>query len=124
MEERCSQWAKHVDANQEWAILERMEDKHVKAKFFCIKDRVDKGEIKVIDCPAEEMWADILPKPLQGVAFRMMRAVLMNCLINYEDEEETPLMLAHFMLWIIGRRRKMVGSYPRCLVALYTTLCW
>jgi hypothetical protein len=63
--------------------------KHVKAKFFFIKDRVDEGEIKVIDCPAEEMWADILTKPLQGLAFRTMRAVLMNCPINYEDEEET-----------------------------------
>ncbi len=29
--------------------------KHVKAKFFFINDRVDEGEIKVIDCPAEEM---------------------------------------------------------------------
>jgi hypothetical protein len=29
--------------------------KHMKAKFFFIKDWVDDGEIKVIDCPAEEM---------------------------------------------------------------------
>ena len=61
----------------------------MKAKFFFIKDWVDKGEIKVIDCPAEEMWADILTKPLQGLAFRTMRAVLMICPINYKDEEET-----------------------------------
>ena len=38
------------------------------------------------------MWADILTKPLQGLAFRTMRAVLMNCLINYEDEEETEVI--------------------------------
>jgi hypothetical protein len=62
--------------------------KHIKAKFFFIKDRVDSGEIRVIDCPAEEMWADVLTKPLQGMAFRSMRAQLMNCAINYEDEEE------------------------------------
>ena len=43
--------------------------KHVKAKLLFIKDRVDEGEIKVIDCPAGEMWADILTKPLQGMAF-------------------------------------------------------
>ena len=42
----------------------------------------------MIDCPAEEMWADVLTKPLQGMAFRSMRAQLMNCAINYEDEEE------------------------------------
>jgi hypothetical protein len=44
--------------------------KHIKSKFFFIKDRVDSREIKVIDCPTEEMWADVLTKPLQGMAFR------------------------------------------------------
>jgi len=65
--------------------------KHIKAKFFFIKDRVDDGEIRVIDCPTEVMWADIMTKPLQGTAFRVMRAELMNCPVNYEDpsEEET-----------------------------------
>ncbi len=53
--------------------------KHIKAKFFFIKDRVDNGEIRVLDCPAKEMWADIMTKPLQGTAFRVMRAELMNC---------------------------------------------
>ncbi len=66
--------------------------KHIKAKFFFIKDRVEDGEIKVVDCPTEEMWADVMTKPLQGTAFRVMRAELMNCEINYEDpfEKETP----------------------------------
>jgi hypothetical protein len=62
--------------------------KHIKAKFFFIKDRVDNGEIKVMDCPAGKMWADVLTKPLQEMAFRTMRAVLINCPVNYEDEEE------------------------------------
>ena len=67
--------------------------KHIKAKFFFIKDRVDDGEIKVVDCPTEEMWADIMTKLLQGTAFRLMRAELMNCNVNYEDppEEEEPI---------------------------------
>jgi hypothetical protein len=30
--------------------------KHIKAKFFFIKDRVDDGEIKVLDCPTGDMW--------------------------------------------------------------------
>ena len=62
--------------------------KHIKAKFFFIKDRVDDGEIKVVDCPTEEMWADIMTKPLQGTAFQVMRAELMNCNVNYEDPPE------------------------------------
>ena len=65
--------------------------KHIKAKFFFIKDWVDNGEIKVIDCPAEEMWADILTKPLQGMAFQTMRAQFMNCAVNYEDLSNKPI---------------------------------
>ena len=40
------------------------------------------------DYPTEEMWADIMTKPLQGTAFRVMRAELMNFPVNYEDPEE------------------------------------
>jgi hypothetical protein len=46
--------------------------KHIKAKFFFIKDRIDNGEIRVVHHPTEEMWADVLTKPLQGKAFREM----------------------------------------------------
>jgi hypothetical protein len=38
--------------------------KHIKAKFFYIKDKVDVGDMQVIDCPTEEMWANILSKTL------------------------------------------------------------
>ena len=61
--------------------------KHIKAKFFFIKDRIDAGEVKVTHCPTGEMWADVLTKPLQGRAFRLMRSKLMNCSIDYEDEQ-------------------------------------
>jgi hypothetical protein len=61
--------------------------KHIKAKFFFIKDRVDDGEIKVLNCLTHEMWADVMTKPLQGMAFKIMRAELMNCPVNYEDPE-------------------------------------
>jgi hypothetical protein len=59
--------------------------KHIKAKFFFIKDRVDDGEIKVIDCGTKEIWADIMTKPLQGTAFKTMRAKLMICPLEYKD---------------------------------------
>jgi hypothetical protein len=61
-------------------------------KFFFIKDRVDDGEIKAIDCPTEEMCADIMTKLLQETAFQVMRAEIMNCPVNYEDpaEEQDP----------------------------------
>ena len=59
--------------------------KHIKAKFFFIKDIVDDGEVKVLDCPSE-----------QGTEFREMRAELMNRDVNYEDppeEEESESVL-------------------------------
>jgi hypothetical protein len=34
------------------------------------------------------MWADLMKKPSQGMAFRMMQAELMNCPVNYEEPEE------------------------------------
>ncbi len=42
----------------------------------------------MIDYPAEGMWADVMTKPLQGMAFRTMRLELMNCPVNYEDPPE------------------------------------
>jgi hypothetical protein len=61
--------------------------KHIEAKFFFIKDRIDDSEIRVIHHLTEEMWADILPKPLQGKASREMQVKLMNCSIDYEAQE-------------------------------------
>ena len=40
--------------------------KHIKAKFLFIKDKVNREEVKIVDCPAGVMWADVLTKPLQG----------------------------------------------------------
>jgi hypothetical protein len=68
-------------------MLSGKRTKHIKANFFFIKDRVDDREIKVFDCPTHEMWADVMTKPLQGMAFKVMRAELMNCPVNYEDPE-------------------------------------
>ena len=62
--------------------------KHIKEKFFFIKDKVDSEEVKIVDCPAGVMWADVLIKPLQGSEFRKMRDQLMNCAMEYKDEEE------------------------------------
>jgi hypothetical protein len=40
--------------------------KHIKAKYFLIKDYYDAGEIDLRYCPTDSMWADVLTKPLQG----------------------------------------------------------
>ncbi len=40
--------------------------KHIKAKYFLIKDYYNSGEIDLRYCPTDVMWADVLTKPFQG----------------------------------------------------------
>jgi hypothetical protein len=60
--------------------------KHIKAKYVFIKDYYDAGVIDVKFCPTNQMWADVLTKPLQGQKFRDMQAFLHNCHQDYEDD--------------------------------------
>ena len=62
--------------------------KHIKAKYFLIKDYYDSGEIDLWYCPTDLMWADVLTKPLHGQKFRDMRAFLQNCPRDYDDDVE------------------------------------
>ncbi len=61
--------------------------KHIKAKYFLIKDYYNTGEIDLQYCPTGRMWADVLTKPLQGQLFRDMRAFLQlqNCSRDYNN---------------------------------------
>ena len=59
--------------------------KHIRAKYFLVKDRFDASDIDLKYCPTEEMWADVLTKPLQGSAFGKMRSFLMNCADDYNE---------------------------------------
>jgi hypothetical protein len=62
--------------------------KHIKAKYFLIKDYYNAGEIDLRYCPTGQMWADVLTKPLQGQLFRDMQAFLQNCSRDYDDDLE------------------------------------
>ena len=53
-------------------------------RYFFIKDKVDQGEITLKYCPTKQMWLDILTKPLQGQQVRTMRAMIMNCPMDYD----------------------------------------
>jgi hypothetical protein len=63
---------------------------HIKAKYFLIKDYYDAEEIDIKFCPTDEMWADILTKPLQEQKFRDMRAFLQR---DYDDDAELKLSM-------------------------------
>jgi hypothetical protein len=66
--------------------------KHIKAKYFFIHHYHNAQELDLRYWPTEQMWADVLTKPLQGSKFQQMRAFLMNCPIDYaEDIQFIPL---------------------------------
>jgi hypothetical protein len=64
------------------------------AKYFLIKDYCDAGVINVKLCPTNQMWADVLTKPLQGQKFRDMQVFFQKCTQDYEDDTEvtSPMM--------------------------------
>ena len=62
--------------------------KHIKNRYFMIKDKIGRGEIVIQYCPTEDMWADINTKALQGSLFYKMRARLMGVPELYDDDVE------------------------------------
>ena len=63
-----------------------------KAKYFFVRHYHNSGDLDLQYCPTEQMWADVLTKPLQGAKFCLMRAFLMNCSVDYqEDPPPSPL---------------------------------
>ena len=52
--------------------------KHIKLRYFFIKQLIDSGESSVTHYPTEMMPADVLTKPLQGKLFREMRNKLLG----------------------------------------------
>ena len=52
-------------------------------KISFMKDEVDQREVDRKYCPKEQMWLDVLTKPVQGQHFRSIRAKVMNCWTDY-----------------------------------------
>ena len=52
--------------------------KHIQARFFFVKQRLDDKAMKISRCPTKEMIADICAKPLQGEQFRVLRDMLLG----------------------------------------------
>jgi len=63
-------------ANNGRSISDRT--RHINIRYFFIKQYLDKGIMKLSHCPATDMIADVLTKPLQGYEFTKMRDVLMG----------------------------------------------
>jgi hypothetical protein len=52
--------------------------RHIDIRYFWTKERVDNGDLIITYLPTDEMVADILTKPLQGVKFVELRNRLLN----------------------------------------------
>jgi hypothetical protein len=57
-------------------------------QIFFYPQKLDDGNLKVVYCPTEIMWADVLTKPKQGDPFHLNRSILMNIPINYNTDSE------------------------------------
>jgi hypothetical protein len=61
--------------------------KHIKVKYFYIKEKDDDGEIEIKHCPTDQMWTDINTKPKQGAVYRAFRGHVMGIPADYLDKE-------------------------------------
>ena len=52
--------------------------RHIDIRYFFIKDRVDKDEVKIEYCNTDTMIADFFTKPLQGARFTELRNKILN----------------------------------------------
>lgn len=57
--------------------------RHIKIRYFFIKDLVEKGEMQVVYCPTDDMVGDFFTKPLQGSKFVKFR----NIILGLNDDE-------------------------------------
>jgi hypothetical protein len=61
--------------------------KHIRVRYFFIKERVSNGDITLKHYPTGEMLADHFTKPLQGALFRKFRAEIQGIPLNINEAE-------------------------------------
>jgi hypothetical protein len=52
--------------------------KHIPIRYYFVKDRIDKEEVKLVYMNTDDMLADFFTKPLQGELFRKLRDKIMG----------------------------------------------
>lgn len=72
--------------NGRWSSSKRT--KHIKSRYFFVKDKVDSGDISIEYKPTGEMWCDALTKPKQEKGFWLDTSMMMNCDVEYDDNLE------------------------------------
>ena len=54
--------------------------KHIKVRYFWLKDLIDEEEIELQYIPSEELVADLLTKSIAGAKFKYLRDKLLGAL--------------------------------------------
>ena len=62
--------------------------KHIRVRYFFIRDRIQNGDLSIDHCGTDEMWADYFTKPLQGRKFEYFRALIMGFDMKSSDGKE------------------------------------
>ena len=60
--------------------------KHIKMKYFFVKDKVEDGEVKIEHLGTDKMWIDMNSKPSQGIRFETDRSEMQNVPVHWPDE--------------------------------------
>ena len=79
--------------------------KHIKVKYYFMKDKVDWGEITIEHCPTEQMWTDINKKPKQGAVFRDFRGHVMGIPADYNDARMQPGVISDHRIGYLDQCR-------------------
>jgi hypothetical protein len=95
--------------------------RHIKIKYYHMKEKKDDGEISFEHCPTEQMWADINTKPKQGAAFREFRGHVMGIPVDYNDDDykdTVPSMVSKSMLPMTKAQLKAQVASKECVVGV------
>ena len=58
--------------------------KHIKIRYFAVKNRVKVNDVKLCYLPSEEMLADILTKGVTGANFKKLRSLLLGEKVRFQ----------------------------------------
>jgi hypothetical protein len=61
--------------------------KHIRVRYFFIKDRIMSGDITLKHCPATQILGDQFIKPLQGAMLRKFRAEIHGTPADIPDSD-------------------------------------
>jgi hypothetical protein len=82
--------------------------KHVKCRYFFIRDKLDNGDLEVIYCPTKIMWADVVTQPKQEGPLCLDGSIFMNIPVNYD--EDVKQKLTHLLFFPKDKQKQVINQ--------------